>query len=70
MADQNINTSIDDLVRYLKEHGETESSELARMLNAQESMIEMWAGVLEKAKVTKITYKGGKMYVSLINATG
>lgn len=65
MAGQNITTSIDDLVKYLNEHGETESSDLAKALNVNESIIETWADVLEKAKITKISYKVGKMYVSL-----
>lgn len=65
MAGQNITTSIDALMKYLGEHGETESGELAKALNVNESIIETWADVLEKAKITKITYKVGKMYVSL-----
>jgi chromosome segregation ATPase len=65
MAGQNITTSIDDLVKYLNEHGETESSDLAKALKVNESIIETWADVLEKAKITKISYKVGKMYVSL-----
>ncbi len=65
MAGQNITTSIDALMKYLSEHGETESGELAKALNVNESIIETWADVLEKAKITKITYKVGKMYVSL-----
>lgn len=65
MADQNITTSIDDLVKYLSEHGETESSDLAKALGVNESIIETWADVLEKAKITKVSYKVGKMFVSL-----
>lgn len=65
MAGQNITTSIDSLMTYLSEHGETESSDLAKALGVNEGIIETWADVLEKAKITKITYKVGKMYVSL-----
>lgn len=65
MAGPNITTSIDSLMTYLSEHGKTESSELARALGVSESIIETWADVLEKAKITKITYKVGKMYVSI-----
>jgi len=68
MAGPNITTSIDSLMTYLSEHGETESSELARALGVNEGIIETWADVLEKAKITKITYKVGKMYVSLAAA--
>src|SRR5271157_562499 len=69
MADQNITTSIDDLVKYLSEHGEAESSELAKALGVNESIIETWADVLEKAKITKVSYKVGKMFVSLVAET-
>jgi len=68
MAGQNITTSIDSLMKYLGEHGETESGELAKALDVSESIIETWADVLEKAKITKITYKVGKMYVSLASS--
>lgn len=64
MADQPITTSIDDLVKYLKEHGETDSSALASALNVGENIIETWADVLEKAQIVKVSYKLGKMYVS------
>jgi chromosome segregation ATPase len=68
MADQNITTSIDDLMTYLSEHGETESTELSKALGVNESIIETWADVLEKAKITKVSYRVGKMYISLSGA--
>jgi chromosome segregation ATPase len=64
MSDQPITTSIDDLVKYLNEHGETESSILASALNVSDGIINTWAEVLEKAQITKINYKMGKMFVS------
>src|SRR5208337_1649342 len=66
--DQRITTSIDDLVKYLKEHGETESSELANTLGVDTGIVEAWSDALEKAKIVRITYKVGKMYVSLAGA--
>jgi hypothetical protein len=62
--DQSVTTSIDDLVKYLNEHGETESSELANTLGVGEGLIEAWANALEKAKIVKITYKSGRMYLA------
>jgi chromosome segregation ATPase len=64
MADQPITTSIDDLVKYLNEHGETDSSTLAAALKVGESIIETWADVLEKAQIVRVSYKLGKMFVS------
>jgi chromosome segregation ATPase len=64
MADQPITTSIDDLVKYLNEHGESDSSTLAAALKVNENIIETWADVLEKAQIVKVNYKLGKMYVS------
>ena len=64
MSEQPITTSIDDLVKYLNEHGETESSVLASELKVGENIINTWAEVLEKAQITKINYKMGKMFVS------
>ncbi len=62
--EQSITTSIDDLVKYLNEHGETESSALAGTLGVSEAVIEAWAGALEKAKMTKVIYKRGRMYLA------
>lgn len=69
MADQPITTSIDDLVKYLNEHGETDSSTLAAALKVSEGMIETWADVLEKAQIVKVNYKMGKMFVSPMTVT-
>jgi predicted nucleic acid-binding Zn-ribbon protein len=65
-----VTTSIDDLVKYLNEHGETESSELANMLGVGEAIVEAWADALEKAKIVRITYRVGRMYVALEAAGG
>ncbi|MDE1873679.1 MAG: hypothetical protein KGI04_00985 [Candidatus Micrarchaeota archaeon] len=64
MADQPITTSIDDLVKYLNEHGETDSTTLASALKVGEGIIETWSDVLEKAQIVRVNYKLGKMYVS------
>ncbi|MCL5239004.1 MAG: hypothetical protein M1286_00825 [Candidatus Marsarchaeota archaeon] len=64
MADQPLTTSIDDLVKYVNEHGETDSTTLASALKVGENIIETWADVLEKAQIVKINYKLGKMFVS------
>ncbi len=64
MAEQPITTSIDDLVKYVHEHGETDSSALAIALNVGEPIVEKWADVLEKAQIIKISYKLGKMYMA------
>ncbi len=64
MADQPITTSIDDLVKYVHEHGETDSSALAVALSVGEAIIEKWADVLEKAQIVKVSYKLGKMFVA------
>ncbi len=65
MADEKgVFTTIDAFVKYINEHGETESSVLAAQLGVGERNIEDWANILEKSKAAKITYKLGKMYVS------
>ncbi len=69
MADQPITTSIDDLVRYLNEHGETDSTTLAAALKVSEGIIETWADVLEKAQIVRVNYKLGKMFVSPMTVT-
>ncbi|MDE1854783.1 MAG: hypothetical protein KGH57_00470 [Candidatus Micrarchaeota archaeon] len=69
MADQPITTSIDDLVKYLNEHGETDSAALAAALKVNENIIETWADVLEKAQIVRINYKLGKMFVSPMTIT-
>ena len=64
MSEGSIVTGIDNLLQYLREHGETESVTLAASLNVSEKTIEDWANVLEKAKMVRISYKLGKMYAS------
>lgn len=64
MSDGSIVTGIDNLLKYLKEHGETDSITLAASLNVSEKTIEDWSNVLEKAKMIHISYKLGKMYAS------
>ena len=65
MPDQAITTSIDDLVNYLNVHGETESEELAESLGVSQEMVETWSGILERANIVKISYRVGKMYVTM-----
>ena len=69
MADQPITTSIDSLVKYLKEHGDTDTTTLSRVLNVNEGTIVDWSDILEKAGMVKITYKVGKMYLSTTGET-
>ncbi len=64
LADQPITTSIDSLVNYLNEHGETDTITLAAFLKVSERTVSDWAGILEKAGMIKISYKIGKMYLS------
>src|SRR5271157_3411176 len=64
MEDRPITTCIDDLVKYLNEHGESDANALANALNVSESIISTWADVLEKARIVKINYKLGKMFIS------
>ncbi len=64
MPEQPVMTSIDELVRYVREHGETDALTLAAALKVSTKIIEDWSTILEKANVVKIIYKMGKMYVS------
>ncbi len=68
-GEQPITTSIDDLVKYLNEHGETDSTTLSGSLRVSERIIETWSDVLEKAKIVKINYRLGKMFISPMVAT-
>lgn len=63
-----IFTNIDAFVKYLNEHGETESTVLAQNMGVSERNIEEWSKVLENSKMARITYKLGKMYVAPISA--
>ncbi|MCL5420015.1 MAG: hypothetical protein M1354_04030 [Candidatus Marsarchaeota archaeon] len=63
MADQPITTSIDSLVKYLREHGEVDTATLALELGISESTVVDWAGILEKAGMVVVLYKVGKMFV-------
>ncbi|MEM3839154.1 MAG: hypothetical protein QXF01_01070 [Candidatus Micrarchaeaceae archaeon] len=64
MADVPVTTSIDSLVKYLQEHGESDTTSLSHVLNVSENTIVDWTNILEKAGIVKITYKVGKMYLS------
>ncbi len=69
MAEDVTKTSIDTLVEYLKEHGETDSSTLAKTLGVSETLIEEWSNILERSNIVKINYKAGKMYVAPLAVT-
>ncbi len=64
MAEPVTTTSIDALVEYLKNHGETDSTTLAHALGVSDALIGEWANVLEKSNIVKISYRAAKMYVS------
>ncbi len=64
MADQEVKTSIDALVSYLNEHGETDVTDVSQALGVNESVILGWANVLEKANIVRIVYKGGRAYLA------
>ncbi|MGA3020708.1 MAG: hypothetical protein ABSD68_02045 [Candidatus Micrarchaeales archaeon] len=64
MDPHTITTCIDDLIKYLNEHGETDSKSLASALNVSEEMINAWADALEEAHAIKIDYKLDKMFIS------
>ncbi len=64
MADQEVKTSIDALVAYLNEHGETNVTAVSQALGVNESVILGWANVLEKANILRIVYKSGRAYLS------
>jgi DNA-binding transcriptional ArsR family regulator len=65
MDGKEVKTSIDKLIDYLNEHGETDSDSLVSALKIDESTLSMWANVLEEAHVVKVEYKFAKMYMSL-----
>jgi chromosome segregation ATPase len=69
MAEDVTKTSIDTLVEYLKEHGETDTSTLAKTLGVSETLIEEWSNILERSNIVKINYKAGKMYVAPLAVT-
>ncbi len=66
MDSETVTTSIDELVAYLKRHGETESAELAKAVKSDEKHIEEWVGALEKAGVVGVSYRMGRMYVRVL----
>jgi DNA-binding transcriptional ArsR family regulator len=66
MDGKEVRTSIDKLVDYLNDHGETDSDLLINALKIDETTLSVWANALEEAHVVKIEYKFAKMYMSLM----
>ncbi len=66
MANEDVVTGIDGLLKYLAEKGETDIGTLSSAMGVSETTVHDWAAVLEKAQLVVITYKLGKMYVSLL----
>ncbi len=64
-----IFTNIDAFVKYLNEHGETDSAVLAQTMGVGERNIEEWAKILESSKMAKITYKLGRMFIAPVNSS-
>jgi chromosome segregation ATPase len=69
MAKQEVTTQIDELVSYLKAHGETSITDLSKALVVGESTLNDWASILEKAGMVKVIYKAGRMFLSPVEAT-
>ncbi len=67
MADGQITTSIDELLKYITEHGDTESTVLIAALGISQKTLEEWAEILEKANLLKITYRVGKMFIAPVS---
>jgi chromosome segregation ATPase len=67
MADQEIKTSIDSLVAYLNEHGETNVSTVASALGVNENIIIGWSNALEKANIIRILHKSGRVFLAPIH---
>lgn len=70
MADQEIKTSIDGLITYLNEHGETNTTMIASALGVGESTIIEWSNILEKANMIRIVHKSGRMFLSPLKGLG
>ncbi len=69
MAMEDVVTGIDGLLNYINDNGEADITALASSLKVTESTIQEWALVLEKAKLVRIVYKMGKMYVTPVNVS-
>ncbi len=60
---EDVVTGIDGLLKYVSENGETDATMLASNLKVSENTIQEWSLVLERAKLVRIAYKMGRMYV-------
>ncbi|MDE1860436.1 MAG: hypothetical protein KGH72_01835 [Candidatus Micrarchaeota archaeon] len=70
MAEAEIKTTIDALVSYVNEHGETNVTSVSAALGVGEQTIVEWANILEKANILKIVYKSGKMFLLPVSISG
>lgn len=64
MADQVTTTGIDGMLRYIKEHGETETVALSRALNVSQDLVEKWMDVLESSGLVKRSVRMGTIFVA------
>ncbi len=60
-------TNIDSLLETLKSRGRRELTGLSVELGVSPNILESWAKVLEEAKLIKVSYEVGKMYLEPIN---
>ncbi len=60
----NVVTGIDSLLSYVNEKGEVDAQTLANILNVSEPTLIEWSRALEKAKLVRLVYKMGKMYIT------
>ena len=60
-----LTTGVDDLLKYLREHGETEMQRLAASFGVGVPVIEQWVGALEAAKVVKVNIRRNGRFVSV-----
>ncbi len=65
-----VETSVDELVDYLREHGETDADSLAKALDIDENVFNVWMNALEEANVVKVRYKLAKMLIAPVPKKG
>ncbi len=63
---QNLETDVDKLMEYLKEHGKSDLKKVARDLGVEESVIQSWVDFLVEEKVLGVEYSLTKPYIFLL----
>jgi predicted ArsR family transcriptional regulator len=69
MEEVRVETGVDDLIQFLKDHGKVSLKEIADAMKIEESFVQAWTDFLIEENIVGVEYKFTKPYLFLNDVT-